>query len=220
MRAADRLIFYLYSTRHVGLTYDASVSNELVSFSDADWAGQLDNRRSTSGRVHMLSNAALMWSSRQQRCVALSTAEAEYVALSEAGRDVLWLRHLLHELCSPCLHPTPLFEDNNSAIKWTQDSHSWARSRHIDTSFHAIRQWCDDKFIAVKKVDTSGQLADLLTKALATSTHVKLASLVLGSTSLCSSANDHLFVRAAQLRSDAIQPSLPHRTSRRILRRH
>jgi hypothetical protein len=167
MRAADRLLCYLHTTRHVGLVYDARVSDDLTSFSDADWAGQLDNRRSTSGRVHMMNGAAVMWTSRQQRCVSLSSAEAEYVALSEAGRDVMWLRRLLSELKSPALHPTPVFEDNNSAIKWTQDSHSWARSRHIDTSYHAIRQWCDDKHIVVKKVDTSLQLADLLTKALA-----------------------------------------------------
>jgi hypothetical protein len=70
MHAADRLMHYLYSTRHVGLTYDSRVSGVLTSFSDADWAGQLDNRRSTSGRVHMLNGAAIMWSSRQQRCVS------------------------------------------------------------------------------------------------------------------------------------------------------
>ena len=89
----------------------------------------------------MLDGAALMWSSRQQRCVSLSTAEAEYVALSEAGRDVLWLRQLLSELGSSPPKPTRLLEDNKSAIKWTEDSHAWSRSRHIDCSYHAIRKW-------------------------------------------------------------------------------
>jgi hypothetical protein len=128
----------------------------------------------------MLNGSALMWTSRQQRCVSLSTAEAEYVALSEAGRDVLWLRQLLGELGMPLANPTRLMEDNNSAIKWTEDSHAWSRSRHIDCSFHAIRQWCDDKIVKVEKVDTSAQLADLCTKALPTVQHAKLASLVLG----------------------------------------
>jgi hypothetical protein len=159
-----------------------------------------------------------MWSSRQQRCVSLSSAEAEYVALSEAGRDVIWLRRLLSELRCPVTHPTPVYEDNNSAIKWTQDSHAWARSRHIDTSFHAIRQWCDDKHIAVKKVHTSLQLADLLTKALPVAQHAKLSSLVLGSADLCSSANDHIFVRAVQP-ADAFQSALPHNSSHRRVRR-
>jgi hypothetical protein len=219
MRAADRLLYYLYATRHVGLTYDATVSDELTSYSDADWAGQLDNRRSTSGRVHMLNGAAIMWTSRQQRCISLSSAEAEYVALSEAGRDIMWLRRLLTELKSPAMNPTPVFEDNNSAIKWTQDSHSWARSRHIDTSYHAIRQWCDDKHIDVKKVDTSSQLADLLTKSLSVNQHVKLSSLVLGSPDICSSANDHIFVRAVQSAAEAFQPALPHRSVHRRVRR-
>ena len=66
-------------------------------------------------------------------------------------------------------------EDNNSAIKWTEDSHAWSRSRHIDCSFHAIRQWCDDNIVKVEKVDTSAQLADLCTKALPTVQHAKLA---------------------------------------------
>ena len=70
------------------------------------------------------------------RCVSLSTAEAEYVALSEAGRDVLWLHQLLAELGMLLANPTCLMEDNNSAIKWTEDSHAWGRSRHIDCSFH------------------------------------------------------------------------------------
>ena len=60
-------------------------------------------------------------------------------ALSEAGRDVLWLRQLLGELGMPLANPTRLMEDNNPAIKWTEDSHAWSRSRHIDCSFHAIR---------------------------------------------------------------------------------
>ena len=180
MRQADRLLHYLHLTRTIGQTYDASVGQELLSYSDADWAGQVDNRRSTSGRVHMLNGSALMWTSRQQRCVSLSTAAAEYVALSEAGRDVLWLRQLLGELGMPLANPTRLMEDNNSAIKWTEDSHAWSRSRHIDCSFHAIRQWCDDKIVKVEKVDTSAQLADLCTKALPTVQHAKLASLVLG----------------------------------------
>ena len=102
------------------------------------------------------------------------------MALSEAGRDVLWLRQLLGELGMPLANPTRLMEDNNSAIKWTEDSHAWSRSRHIDCSFHAIRQWCDDKIVKVEKVDTSAQLADLCTKALPTVQHAKLASLVLG----------------------------------------
>ena len=205
MAAADRVLHYLHTTRHVGLKYSADVSSELVSFSDADWAGQLDNRRSTSGRVHMINGAAVMWNSRQQRCVSLSSAEAEYVALSETGRDVIWLRRLLAELGSPMPNPTPLFEDNNSAIKWTEDSHSWSRSRHIDTSYHAIRSWCDDKLVAIKKIDTTAQLADLFTKALPLSSHVKFATLVTGTASLSSPSNSHILSMPASL-----APLLPH----------
>ena len=98
-----------------------------------------------SGRVHMLNSSALMWTSCQQRHVSLSTAEAEYVAFSEAGCDVLWLCQLLAELGMLLANPTCLTEDNNSAIKWTEDSHAWGQSWHIDCSFHALQQWCDDK---------------------------------------------------------------------------
>ena len=93
---------------------------------------------------------------------------------------MLWLRQLLAELGMPLTNPTRLMEDNNSAIKWTEDSHAWGRFRHIDCSFHAIRQWFDDNIVKVEKVDTSAQLADLCTKALPTVQNAELASLVLG----------------------------------------
>ena len=111
------------------------------AYADADFANQLSNRRSTSGRFIMLYGAAVMWASRQQHTVALSTAEAETSSLLDVGRDVVWLRRLLADLGTPLTHPTPTLEDSSSAIKWATASASWSKTRHIDTAFHKLREW-------------------------------------------------------------------------------
>ena len=108
MRAAKRCVQYLYDTRHEGLNYDRRKNHSPQGYADADFANQLSNRRSTSGRVIMMYGAAIMWSSRQQRTVALSTAEAEINSLLELGKDVIWLRRILAEFGTPVSGPTPL----------------------------------------------------------------------------------------------------------------
>ena len=121
-----------------------------MAYSDADWAGNPDDRRSTSGRICMLNGAAIMWASRAQKSVALSTAEAEWYALCECGKDTLWIRKLLYELGLPQSDPTLLMEDNSSAIKWSTDSAAWARTRHIDTRHHAVRDWIETRQISIR----------------------------------------------------------------------
>ena len=140
MRAAKRCVQYLYTTRHKGLNFDRRKNQSPQAFADADFANQLYNRRSTSGRVIIMYGAALMWSSRQQHTVALSTSEAEIMSLLEVGKDVIWLRRLMHELGTPIQGPTPLLEDSKAAIKWAPESASWSKTHHIDTAFHKIRE--------------------------------------------------------------------------------
>ena len=107
MRAAKRCAQYMYTTRYDGVTYDQRMSHEPIAYCDADFANQLSNRRSTTGRVIMLYGAAIVWSSRQQRTVALSTAEAEYYALGDLGRDIVWVRRLMADLGPSLTRLTP-----------------------------------------------------------------------------------------------------------------
>ena len=114
------------------------------------------------------------------RTVALSTAEAEINALTDLGRDVVWFRRLLSDIGVHIPNPTPALEDSKSAIKWSEESASWSKTRHIDTAFHKLREWKEAGVLRIEYCNTAAQLADQLTKALPTETHQRLASTLLG----------------------------------------
>ena len=109
--ALKRILRYLKGTTNIGILYKHDGSDKCVGYSDADWAGDPSDRKSTSGYIFMFSDGPISWSSKKQKCVALSTAETEYVALSGAAQQCLWLRQLEVELgCLP-EGPTLMFED-------------------------------------------------------------------------------------------------------------
>ncbi len=141
-KAAKRVLKYLAGTRNHGLCFDGRHidNNLLIGYSDADYAGDCDTRRSTSGFVFVLNGAAVTWASRRQPIVALSTMESEYIAASDPSREVIWLRRLLHELGIEQTNPTPLLCDNESAISLTRNPESHKRSKHIDVRYHFIRE--------------------------------------------------------------------------------
>ena len=118
--------------------------------------------------------------SRQQRTVALSTAEAETSALLDLGRDIIWLRRLMHDIGTPVTDPTPALEDNRSAIKWSTNAASWSRTRHMDVYFHKIREWQRDKILKIEHCPTTEQVADICTKSLPQATHSTLKVMLLG----------------------------------------
>ena len=128
----------------------------------------------------MLYGAAVLWSSRQQPTVALSTAAAEYYALGEVGRDIVWFRRLMDDLGSPVSRPTPTLEDNRSAMKWASDSASWSKTRHIDVKYHKVCAWVVLGQMRVEHCPTSAQIADICTKALPADAHLRLKPLILG----------------------------------------
>ena len=92
----------------------------------------------------------------------------------------MWLRRLLTDLGTPPRDPTPLLEDNRSAMKWATDSASWSRTRHMDVYYHKLREWATAKFVTIEHCPTSAQLADLCTKSLPAHTHRRLKVAVLG----------------------------------------
>ena len=93
LTAAKRILRYLKGTVYLGLSYKKCADGNLIGYSDADWAGDVDDRHSTSGNVFLLAKGAVSWLSKKQATVALSTAEAEYVALSAATQEAIWLTH-------------------------------------------------------------------------------------------------------------------------------
>ena len=137
------------------------------AFSDSDWAGQLDDRKSTSGTIFYLNNGAISFASKTQKCVALSTAESEYIALGEAAREAIYLRMLLKDLGHEQKEPTVIFEDNIAAEKLSKNNIQHGRTKHIDIKHHFIREVVQSKQIEIKHIASSEMLADILTKALA-----------------------------------------------------
>jgi hypothetical protein len=145
--------------------------SEPTLFTDADWANSIDDRKSISGYVSMLAGGATTWSSKKQATVALSTMEAEYISLSHAARENLWLRSLFTEFDLPPTQPTPIFVDNRGAIDFTFNAGYHARSKHIDMRHHFIRDTVASNEVSVHHCASGDNLADIFTKPLPRAQH-------------------------------------------------
>ena len=136
-----RLLRYIKGTLIYGLKFVARENDDdLYGFADANWAGDVDTRRSTSGYVFMVANGVISWGSKKQSTVAKSTTEAEYVALSQATQEAIWLRRLLSDLGCKADGPTLINEDNQGAIEIARNPKFHNRTKHIDTTYHFIRE--------------------------------------------------------------------------------
>ena len=166
-KALIRVLRYLYSTSNLGLHY-GSGNQLLTAYSDADWGSNLDDRRSVSGVLLMLNGGPVVYKSKYQRTVALSTSEAEYMALSMCTQDVLWVRTMLADLGFEQKKSTVIWEDNQGAIALATNPGYHARTKHVDIRHHFIREKVLNGDIRVMYKETEHQLADILTKALGT----------------------------------------------------
>ena len=163
--AVKRIFRYLKGTQKYGLLYNRSDS-ECVGFSDADWGGDLDDRRSTSGYVFQIGGTAISWRSKKQASVALSTAEAEYIALASTAQESLWLQQLVTDLQKVSPKPMVLFEDNQSAISMTKNPQFHGRSKHIAIKYHFIREQVSSGKVKLQYCRTNDMVADIMTKGL------------------------------------------------------
>lgn len=161
-----RILRYLKGTPDLGLYYSRNSDEDMIGYSDSDWAGDLDDRRSVSGYMFKLCGAPISWRSKKQTSVALSTAEAEYVALSCATQEVVWLRQLMSELRLEQSKPTLIYEDNQSTISLAQNAQFHGRMKHIDIRHHFVREKVNDGTIQLKHCSSNQMLADMLTKGL------------------------------------------------------
>lgn len=170
-RIAVGVLRYIRGTANYGLWFGGNIDDtvskdvlELHGFCDADFAGDLDTRRSTTGYVFTLSGGAISWSSRRQQTVAASTTEAEYMSASAAVKEALWIRTLLNDmgLSTGCIE---IFSDNQSAIKLAKNPISSLRSKHIDVHYHFTRERVALKEVVFTYLPTDKMIADVLTKA-------------------------------------------------------
>jgi hypothetical protein len=141
------------------------VKGDLVGYADAD-GSMAEDRHVISGYAFMLYGGAVSWSAKRQEIVSLSTTESEYVAITHAAKEGLWIRSLLSQLFPGKLDPTTVFSDNQSAVALTKDHQYHARTKHIDIHFHFIRYIVENGSIRLIYCPTDNMVADTLTKAL------------------------------------------------------
>jgi len=125
----------------------------LDGFTDADMADDIDSRKSTSGYLITYSGGAVSWQSKLQKCVALSTTEVEYIAITKAAKELLWMKKFLQELGLQ-QDRYLLYCDNQSAIHLSKNSTFHSRSKHIDVRYHWIRDALDEKLLYIEKIHT------------------------------------------------------------------
>ncbi|UYV76854.1 hypothetical protein LAZ67_14002208 [Cordylochernes scorpioides] len=165
--AAKRVLRYLKGTSCLRITYRKS-NEALHGYADADWGGNLVDRKSHTGIVYFLARGPIAWESKKQQTVTLSSTESEYIALCEAGKEAVYLRALLDEMGFGELlnGPTVLKTDNQGAQQLAINPVYHARTKHIDIKWHYIRSICSDGLVEVVHTPTQENVADILTKGL------------------------------------------------------
>lgn len=164
--ALKRVLRYLKHTRDMKLKLSADCPMELVCYVDADWAGDVADRKSTSGYLVQLGSCPVSWSTRKQLSVALSSTEAEYVAAAYASQEVLWLQQLLSDLGRAVHTPTRVLEDNQGCIKLAVAEGINARTKHIDVRHHHLRDLVNRGVIDLQYCESGAMTADAFTKPL------------------------------------------------------
>ena len=166
LAALKCILRYIRGTLHLGLVLRPCRQDDLVVYSDSDWAGCPDTRKSTSGYAVFLGDNLISWSSKRQNTVSRSSAEAEYRAVANAVAEASWLRQLLSELHSPLRRATLVYCDNISAVYMTSNPVQHQRTKHIEIDLHFVRERVAVGDLRVLHVPTSSQYADIFTKGL------------------------------------------------------
>ena len=137
-------------TKRYGILYTTSKNSELIGYTDNDWAGSVDDQKSTSGYVFHMGSGAISWASKKQPIVALSTVEAEYVVATAAACQVVWMRRMLRILCQEQVKDTVIYCDNSSAIALSKNYVFHKKTKHLDAKFHYIRELVNNGEIILK----------------------------------------------------------------------
>lgn len=166
LMAAKRILRYLQGTTGYGILYKKAGNRELVGFTDSDYAGSVEDRKSTSGYAFILSDAAVAWSSRKQPIVTLSTTEAEFVATAACTCQMVWMKRVLKRIGYEGSTSPVIFCDNSSTIKLSKNPVMHGKSKHIDVRFHFLRDLVNEGAVQLNYCGTQQQVADIFTKPL------------------------------------------------------
>ena len=176
LTALKHILRYVRGTLHMGLFLRPSSQSDLVVYSDADWAGCPDTRKSTSGYAVFLGDNLISWSSKRQNTVSRSSAEAEYRAVANAVAEATWLRQLLSELHTPLRKTTLVYCDNISAVYMSSNPVQHQCTKHVEIDLHFVRERVALGDVRVLHVPTTSQFADIFTKGLPSSVFTEFRS--------------------------------------------
>ena len=177
--AIKRVLRYLKGTKDYYLFFPSKQDLRLHGYSDSDYAGDIATRRSTGGFVFFLNNTPISWRSKLQVSVAISSTESEYVALSDAAQEAIYLRSILKEFKIGTNEPTIIYEDNQAAIAIANRAQYHGRLKHIDVRTHFVRDCVQRRQIKVIYCSTNDMIADVMTKPLARPTFQRLVQQLL-----------------------------------------
>eukprot|EP00253_Pinus_taeda_P001452 PITA_01452 len=155
-----------------------STSPLLVGFTDSNWAGDPNDRKSTAGYVFTLGSGPITWASKKQSAISLSSTKAEYHGAVKASKEALWLRQILSKFGFQQQHPTTLWCDNQRAIQLCKDPVQHQCNKHIELHMHFIKKLIHDHVLEVQYCSTNDQVADIFTKALTEAKFTKLRFMV------------------------------------------
>ena len=159
------VIGYLSGKLDYGLVVKKTSGHKLESWSDADWGSDQDKRRSRSGTLLTIGNNPVIWTSKLLPTGALSTAEAEFYALSQCVCEVTWVRQILSEIGVYVQLLTPTFQDNLGAIAWTQEVQGLRKVKHVRLRYHFVKEAVSRRDVEVLYTPSLDNKADTFTKA-------------------------------------------------------
>jgi hypothetical protein len=175
-KLVKRILRYLKGTINNGIIFktkselnkNGHYKNEITlrSYADADFATDIETRKSNTGYINFIAGSCISWRAKRQKCIATSTAEAEYIAVYEVAKEIVWLRLLLKELGFEQKGPTLINEDNTATIAISEKEYNHARTKHIDIKYHYVKDLVKKEIIKLTWVKTTEQIADIFTKPL------------------------------------------------------
>ncbi|XP_033143560.1 uncharacterized mitochondrial protein AtMg00810 [Brassica rapa] len=171
-----RILRYVKGTLAMGIGIKANTDSTLICYSDSDWAGCKETRRSTGGLCTLLASNVISWSAKRDDTVSKSSTEAEYRTMSAAASEIVWLQNLLCVMGLQKQRTPPLLCDNLSAVCLTANPMFHKHTKHFDVDFHYVRERVALKALEVKHIPASLQLADVFTKPLGHDTFLKLCT--------------------------------------------
>jgi hypothetical protein len=180
LSAAKRILRYIKGTMDYGIVFNKpdKKSIELIGYTDSNWCGDKDDRKSTAGYVFLYGGSPISWCSRKEPVVALSTCEAEYIAASLSACQGVWLSNLIDEISNVKCDSVILKVDNMSAINLAKNPIAHGRNKHIELRFHYLREQVGNGKLKLEHCRTDLQVSDVLTKAVTVETFVRLRNLM------------------------------------------